>query len=257
MKYGGLLLLIVIISLVTSISVISMSLAQQAPPLPPPSIRVNLTADTYTIHVNDITVIRAVVTDLSGNPKPNETVNFTTTLGKITPISNKTDTNGVAVAHFQGTSEGVANVTAVIGNIQSNIVKIKIMEDNITTTPTTAPSSPTPTASGASGGGEVTTPTPTATATVTPEETPTPSPEVTATPTATPTLTPTPSPSLAGTPTPTVTASPVSSPTSGPSIPGFEGVFAIAGLLAVAYLVLWGKEMKKRKNVVENPIKRR
>ena len=234
MKYGDLLLLVVIASLVTSISVISMSLAQQTPPLPPPSIRINLTADTYTIHISDVTVIRAVVTDLFGNPKPNETVNFTSTFGKITPVSNKTDTNGVAVAHFQGTSEGVANVTAVIGNIQSNIIKIKIIGDNITTTP----SSPTPTASGASGGGGVTTPTPTATATVTPEEMPTPSPEVTATPTATPTLTPTPSPSLAGTPTPTATASPVSSPTSEPLIPGFEGVFAIAGLLAVAYLVL-------------------
>ena len=230
MKYGDLLLLVVIVSLVTSISVISMSLAQQTPPLPPPSIRINLTADTYTIHISDVTVIRAVVTDLFGNPKPNETVNFTSTFGKITPVSNKTDTNGVAVAHFQGTSEGIANVTAVIGNIQSNIIKIKIIRD-ITTTP----SSPTPTAS---GGGGVTTPTPTATVTVTPEETPTPSPEVTAMPTATPTLTPTPSPSLAGTPTPTATASPVSSPTSEPLIPGFEGVFAIAGLLAVAYLVL-------------------
>lgn len=233
MKYGGLLLLVVIVSLVTSISVISTSLAQQAPPLPPPSIRINLTADTYTIHISDVTVIRAIVTDLSGNPKPNETVNFTTTLGKITPVSNKTDTNGVAVAHFQGTSEGVANITAVIGNIQSNIIKIKIMRDS-----TTTPSSPTPTASGASGGGGVTTPTPTATATVTPEETPTPSPEVTATPSATPALTPTPSPSLAGTPTSTATASPVLSPTSEPLIPGFEGIFAIAGLLAVAYLVL-------------------
>jgi len=231
MKYGGLLLLVVIVSLVASISVIS--LAQQAPPLPPPSIRINLTADTYIIHISDVTVIRAIVTDLSGNPKPNETVNFTTTLGKITPVSNKTDTNGVAVAHFQGTSEGVANITAVIGNIQSNIIKIKIMRDS-----TTTPSSPTPTASGASGGGGVITPTPTATATVTPEETPTPSPEVTATPSATPALTPTPSPSLAGTPTPTATASPVLSPTSEPLIPGFEGIFAIAGLLAVAYLVL-------------------
>ena len=60
---------------------------------------------------------------------------------------------------------------------------------------------------------------------VTPTPTPTPTPVVT--PTATPTMPPmTPPPS----PTPT--------PTPKPGIPGYEAVFAIAGLLAVAYLVL-------------------
>jgi len=51
-----------------------------------------------------------------------------------------------------------------------------------------------------------------------------------AAPTPTPTVTPTP------TPTPTVT------PTVTPPTPGFEAVFAIAGLLAVAYLVLRREE---------------
>ena len=64
---------------------------------------------------------------------------------------------------------------------------------------------------------------PTPTPTPTPEVTPTPTVEVTPTPTEVPpvvaTLTPTPEP----TPTPT---------------PGFEAVFAIAGMLAIAYLVL-------------------
>ena len=55
---------------------------------------------------------------------------------------------------------------------------------------------------------------------------PTPTPTPAVTPTATPTATPSPTPS----PTPT--------PTPKPGIPGYEAVFAIAGLLAVAYLVL-------------------
>jgi len=98
---------------------------------------------------------------------------------------------------------------------------------------------PTPTpesgngGNGGNGGGTTTpTPTPTATATVTPGETPTPGP------TATPTWSPTASPGATPTSTPPVTESPA--PTSSPEggIPGFEVGFAIAGLLAVAYLVL-------------------
>ena len=62
----------------------------------------------------------------------------------------------------------------------------------------------------------------------TPTPSPTPTPKPTATPTIPPPITPTPSP----TPTPTPTPEP----------PGFEAVFAIAGLLAIAYLVLRRKK---------------
>lgn len=55
-------------------------------------------------------------------------------------------------------------------------------------------------------------------------------------PTLTPTPSPTPSPSPSPAPTPTPT------PKSWWKIPGFEAVFAIAGLLAVAYLVLRRKK---------------
>lgn len=53
----------------------------------------------------------------------------------------------------------------------------------------------------------------------------------------TPTLTP---PTVVSTPTPEVTptAPPIESPTPTPEEPGFEAVFAIAGLFAVAYLVM-------------------
>ncbi|RJS70056.1 PGF-CTERM sorting domain-containing protein, partial [Methanophagales archaeon] len=63
--------------------------------------------------------------------------------------------------------------------------------------------------------------------TPTPTPVPTPTPTLVVTPTATPTM-----PPVSPTPTPTAT------PTPTPTPPGFEAVFAIAGLLAVAYLVL-------------------
>ena len=65
---------------------------------------------------------------------------------------------------------------------------------------------------------------------------------VAVTPTPTPTQRVTPTVSLPVTPTPTPSPSP--SPTPSPKGPGFEAIFAIAGLLAVAYLTLRSK--KKR-----------
>lgn len=70
--------------------------------------------------------------------------------------------------------------------------------------------------------------------------TPTPTPE--ATPTPTPEPTPTPTPEKTPTPEPTPTATPEETPTPTPTreekpTPGFEAVFAVAGLLAVAYLL--------------------
>ena len=69
--------------------------------------------------------------------------------------------------------------------------------------------------------------------------TPTPTPISTPTPAPTPTPTgvkPTPTPTMP--PAPTATPGPTPTPTPTPKEPGFEAVFAIAGLLAVAYLVV-------------------
>jgi hypothetical protein len=96
-----------------------------------------------------------------------------------------------------------------------------------TPTPTEAPPSG---GNGGGGNGGVITPTPTATSGVTPSASPG------ATPTGSPGIT-VPPVSPTGTPT-TATSSPTSSPTSQPLIPGFEAVFAVAGLLAVAQLVI-------------------
>ena len=93
-----------------------------------------------------------------------------------------------------------------------------------TPTPTEAPSS------GGGGNGGVIAPTPTATSGMTPSASPG------ATPTGSPGITVPPG-SPTGTPT-TAASSPTSSPTSQPLIPGFEAVFAVAGLLTVAQLVI-------------------
>lgn len=79
----------------------------------------------------------------------------------------------------------------------------------------------------------------TPTPTPTPEETPTPTPTPTATPTPTPTKTPTPTPTPVETPTKEETPTPAPTKTTEEKKqgPGFEAVFAVAGLLAVAYLL--------------------
>ena len=80
------------------------------------------------------------------------------------------------------------------------------------------------------------TPSPTPSPKLTPEGALIPSPPVEETPspeeTPTPVVTPTPTPSSSPSPTPSPTPTP----------PGFEAVFAVAGLLAVAYLVLRRKK---------------
>lgn len=103
---------------------------------------------------------------------------------------------------------------------------IKTEGEGVTSTSTPTPT-PTPTpVYRRGGGGRQSTPTPS----------PTPTPPVTPTPTP-PVVTPTPTLPPAVTPTPSPTPSPT------PKLFGFEAVFAIAGLLAVAYLAL----RKKRK----------
>ena len=104
------------------------------------------------------------------------------------------------------------------------------------TTLTLAEPTPTPTATPGGGNGGNGGATATITSTPTAAVTPTVTPGVNVTPfpsaTAGATVTPSPTASPAETPTPSP------SPTSKPLIPGFEAVFAIASLLAVAHLVL-------------------
>jgi len=132
-----------------------------------------------------------------------------------------------------GTAEQIGNAvfSGTWRTVDSQLNKIN--GDVTGDTTLTLGTEPTPTpgngngGNGGNGGGTTTpTPTPTATATVTPGETPSPGP------TATPTWSPTASPGTSTTPAATP------STTKEPLIPGFEAVFVIAGLLAVAYIVL-------------------
>ena len=142
-------------------------------------------------------------------------------------------TEGVPVGEFLITAGG-----------KEKTVEVVLTEPTPTPTPTPSPT-PTPTSNGGdeSGDGDGT-----------PDTTPTPSPSPSSSPTPTSTSTPTTTFAPTATPaaaSPTVTPaspapvtpspSPTPSPSASPSqrwIPGFEAVFAIAGLLAVAYLVL-------------------
>jgi len=125
--------------------------------------------------------------------------------------------------------------TAAVGtaagpyNLIVNATNINGYSNVSVSVPLTVTALPTPTPFIPGGGGGKGRETPTPTATPTPTSLPTASPQVTLTPPTQP-VTPTPSPTA--TPTPSPTATPP------PKEPGFEAVFAIAGLLAVAYLVV-------------------
>lgn len=124
----------------------------------------------------------------------NLTVNFSTSLGKIT--ASAVIENGTATAILTAGKEdlGVATITAE-ANLNADIGTVtNTTRVNFTTLGVT----------------------------------PTPAVNVTQTPT----------PTVTASPTPAATVSPTPSPTKKPLIPGFEAVFAIASLLAVAHLVL-------------------
>ena len=71
----------------------------------------------------------------------------------------------------------------------------------------------------------------------TPTPAPTKTPAPTPTPVETPKPTPTPAPTKTPAPTPTPVETPKPTPTPEKKTPGFEAIFAIAGLVAVAYLL--------------------
>ena len=123
----------------------------------------------------------------------------------------------------------VSKKVNIICNEQSPLQREDLAFDVPKPTATPSPSPPSDGGGSSSSGGGDVTPTPTPSPTPTPTPTPTPSPE------ATPTVSPTTAISTS-TPSPVPTSSPGPT-TSKPRIliPGFEAVFAISGLLAVAY----------------------
>ena len=82
----------------------------------------------------------------------------------------------------------------------------------------------------------------TPTATATPTSTPTLEPGATPKPTPTPTL----APGVTPKPTPTPTLAPRVTPKPTPAVPGFEAIFAIAGMVGIAYMQLRRKTFSKK-----------
>ncbi len=106
-------------------------------------------------------------------------------------------------------------------------------EEEPTPTPTLAPGeTPAPTPETNVTETETPTPTPTLAPGITPSPTPTLAPGETPKPAASPAVKPTPKPTAPPEKKPTPT------PTPKPAVPGFEAVFAIVGLVAIAYILL-------------------
>jgi len=203
---------------------------------PSPSIAISASRTEIPADGVSTAEIKVVVSwpeEIGGGLAMNTSVDMSTTLGRLTDAENQsnngssisliTDTNGIVTALLSGNETGVAYVTLTLLETCNKTTVTFVAPE---ATPTSPPSGD---GDGGNGGAVTTpTPTPTATATVTPGETATPSP--------TPGATATPSVSPGASPVTTASPEPTSSPDGG--IPGFEAVFAIAGLLAVAYLVL-------------------
>ena len=234
-KYYGFSMLC---ALLVTIALCSSSAGAQ-PPMPnmtPPAIFLSATPSAIVADGTSTATITATLWDGEYWVVAGFAVSFSTGLGTITPSVplNASEAQATLTA---GTTAGTATVTAEV-NMSGDI---GLLTNTTTVTFTSPGGSPTPTpggGGGGGGGGGTTTPTPT----TSPTGSPTAAPSVTPTgsPTATPTGGPTASPTATPAPTATPTATPAGSPTASPKtgIPGFEAVFSIAGLTAIAYLLL-------------------
>ena len=205
----------------------------------------DMAADGAILHFDSGAMQAANITAGVINSFPVETIDNeagAVTFGYAKATGSFSGSGALATIDFtaDASAEGVYNLNLTdVELIEPDISAIPIAVSNGTVTvvggPTPTPTpSPSPTAPPAGGGGGGGRATPTST------PLPTSSPEITLTPIPTQRVTPT--VSLPVTPSPTPSPSPSSTPT--PKGPGFEAVFAIAGLLAVAYLTLRSK--KKR-----------
>ncbi|WP_232215819.1 PGF-CTERM sorting domain-containing protein [Archaeoglobus veneficus] len=174
-----------------------------------PSIRIIAPS---SVGIGSLTIPIKVV-DAAGNPLQNSRV----TISGLVPATTKlTGSNGIATFNVFVVYAGTINVKATYTNAERNTL-------TATASIRVAPSA------GAGGGGYI----------VTPEETTTPEETITPVETATPVeTTPTVTPvETTATPVETTATPAVTETTPEKPVPGFEAVFAIAGLLAVAYLL--------------------
>ena len=204
---------------------------------------VDVWAEPTHVAPYEVSTVFVKVTE-DGTPAANISIYFHTNFGYLidnrsTTYTTMTNESGLASVRFFAEHSGTATVTVAEKTGMSNKTVIVVR----------AASTSGGNGNGGSSSNEGTTPTPSPT----PTASPTATPGVNVTPTAsgqsqspttasliaTPTLSPMASPTE--TPFTTVTPPPTSVPTSTSKplipVPGFEAVFAISGLLAVAYLV--------------------
>ncbi len=80
--------------------------------------KLNLTVDRPSVSADgqDFATYKATAMDANDNPITNTTVNWATTLNKLTASSSVTDSSGVATVGISGTAEGNATVTVSLGD---------------------------------------------------------------------------------------------------------------------------------------------
>ncbi|NQE46806.1 hypothetical protein C5S31_12370 [ANME-1 cluster archaeon GoMg2] len=193
---------------------------------------------------NSTSEIKVVVrwpeeTEHSGEPAENETVIMSIMEGAsawLTDAGNEsntgssinviTDDNGTAIALLSGNETGVAGIHVRCRSGGWNLTEVTFVEPRTVVTATISGNGVASESSEVEASSNATA-TPAA---VNETITPTASPEATHEATPTPTT------------TPTETLEPTPSTTTKPSTPGFEAVFFIAGVIAVAYLVRWRRK---------------
>jgi PGF-CTERM protein len=209
--------------------------AEQLPPPPSePSIQLAVEPSEIVADGSSTAAITATVWDGDDWIVGGFEVRFSTDLGEITESVLLNDTATATLT--AGTTAGTATISAEV-NVTGDIGLLT----NTTTVVFTTPGGDNGGNGGSSGGNGGTTSTPTPTATTSPGITPTPTSTSTETPSPTSGATATPTPALTPGTTPGPTATPAPA-TPTPEEPGFGAAVAIAGLLAVAYLLMWRRD---------------
>lgn len=198
----------------------------------------SLSADESDITVGDTVIITAQLKNQEGDIlQEGIFIDFNTAAGTLSDSHVMTDASGRASTSLTAVTAGIATVCAYCDDIKSQDISL-VFSALPTPTPSPTPTS-NPSSNGGNGGDG-------SDGSSTSDSTPSPSPSPSASPSPSPTSTATPATTAAPAPvTPTATATSIPSPTPSPSpssskrwIPGFDAVFTITGLLAVAYLVL-------------------